>query len=218
MRPAIQELSHVKEEQERSVGESFAERLTALGRKTEFVEQLPENDHDFVLNVEDRITVVQAAEVNDYGFLVPLTLDEYLGGETRFNSFQFHGDDQYFGIDVERRNDAVANVVSRKLEKSYQPLESQPLWLLIWSSGSLVGPTHFAGGVEVTTLPFVQAAQLIQDVGSQPFVEIWYFHLLLAPRRIDVGILDLPLESQSSKFQISLSATEATVGKVNRGS
>lgn len=210
VRPNIQTLSHVKEEQERKVGELFAEKLAKSGRVARFVEQLPESDHDFVLDVDGLRTVVQAAEVNDFRFLVPMSMEEY-NGKNRFKEYVFETADKVLGVDVAARNEAVANVIAGKLKKSYQPLTKEPLWLLVWTTGMIFGPIALVEGPMKLSPPFGRVVELLKNVGVGPFSEIWFFNLAMLPARIDVGLDAIPVALDSPNTTISFGVSNVEI-------
>jgi len=200
----IQKLSHVKNEQELSVGQRFAAQLEGVGRTASFLRQLPEYDHDFALVVDSHQVVVQAAEVTDRFFLRPLRETEYVEGKTGFKHFQKGAGEQYFGIDTDARDDAIASVLRGKLAKYYARPADDPLWLLLWSTGSLGGGVFFKDGTLWTSEPFTRAARLLVEGGSGPFAEVWYSDLRFTPLRIDESILKLPVETETGKWSVAL--------------
>lgn len=167
---------------EREIGRKFVTALNRLGSKADFQAQLPEDDHDFIIEVDGKRIVVQAAELSDRAYLTELTEHEYREGRYRFECFELH-EGKMYGVDTRRRNRAAIDVIEGKLAKRYSK-PSDAFWLLLWTTASLLGPIQVQSGA-TTFIPAVLEAQAaLAPIGSHPFDEVWYFYPDLRPARI----------------------------------
>ena len=181
VRPAMERLSHQKDEQERSVGERFADKLRLVGINSNFVRQLREDDHDFLISAGDREVIVQAAEVHPRRYLVELSKDQYVSGDHTFTDFVL-GHETYFGVDATARKEAITSVVIGKLEKHYSK-PRQPLWLLVWTTGNITGQHYEASTLKIDEA-VVHARGFLAEHSPTPFDEIWFFNVVVAPMRV----------------------------------
>lgn len=181
--PHIEKLPDHKAGQESEVGNRFAAGLSERYGKQYAAEQLPEDDHDFILRFDDREVIVQATEIAGREYLRPLPVENYVGGKHTFAETVHLGPDEILGVDVRVRDQAIVNRITQK-RKRYAKPKDHPLWLLVWTVQSDFG-AFFASGQQSFISPAVaNARSYLEHDGPGPFAEIWFTDLLTSPNRI----------------------------------
>ena len=174
-----------KPNQELSVGKLFAEQLSKQYDQQCHVEPIEERGHDFLLIFSDGKTVeVQATEIAAVEYLTLLNHDEYIEGKTGFQHFEMGANQQMFGIDVAKKENALVRQIQKKIDRHYAKPESRELWLLVWTVRSDFHFQHAADGALHLSDAGMGAVNYLVENGSGVFDQIWFFNLLLRPNCI----------------------------------
>jgi len=128
-------LSEDKPQQEMEALQRFIRLFNEswAGRRIDFVRQLPERDHDFIVDVDGQETEIQLTELVDRSFTFPMTQEDYDCGNWS------HCVQKAFGqlpwrVDPEKKDLALSEVIRGKLSKSYSKSSARPLWLVVFAA------------------------------------------------------------------------------------
>lgn len=183
VRKHIEELPDVKSEQEREVSKRFSTGLTKITGCQYQVVPCEENDHDFWLHSDHLAVQVQATEIVSRDYLIPLSQDEYVNGYHTYSNIVLMAQDQYFGVDIVKKENVLLDRVKTKLQKYYSN-QKAPLWLLVWTVSSNFRPFWIEGGIQRVSTGVQKTRKFLSEDGTGPFDEIWFLSLNFAPKRI----------------------------------
>jgi hypothetical protein len=186
VKPVMSTLGTEKPDQEREVGERFAEKARDFIGEEAFIRAVQDEAHpaDFqVVDAQGRVVAhVQLAEIPLREFARRLSEDEYLSGN--FGPLMVAGPDEQYHLDEVARDQSVAAMIKRKRSKNYaKPIDGE-FWLVIWSvSGVLMG-SAWRGGEYITSPAIANARAEVAESGVGPFDKIFFFAMVIRPELI----------------------------------
>jgi hypothetical protein len=171
-------LSHKKTEQERSVAEVFIRSFNEQSsiRIIENLIPLSPNDHDFQFNVNNKATLLQVTELVEREFIFPLTMEEYK--KSACDGY-IQKDDSLipWGIDFEKKNNALLSAIKKKIDMHYACDETKDLWLLVFTTSQFYETEYISGGKIQISEALARARKYCQQ-RDMVFKEIWFTNLL----------------------------------------
>lgn len=184
VRKKVSRLSDDKREQEEEVARQFCYFLRRANRASVSYEMLDERDQDFLLTIDHCTSEVQIAEIVQREYLTKLDDEKYRRGQTGFTDFYAGENGHMFGVDTAKRDGMIAQRISDKCARNYQPPAKRGLWLLIFASDVLLSPRIISAGERLETNTLLVAKDHCDSNGCAPFDQVWFMSLGLAPQRI----------------------------------
>lgn len=178
-------LSSNKEKQEEEVAKSFVSAFNEFRPDTLISRciQLPENDHDFVLELGEQKVYLQVTELVDRSFTFPMTREEYDSGMWE-EAILKEPSEIPWRIDTAKRDAALWELISKKLGKHYAKDPESPLWLLIFTTNSLYLTEYFSQGIQYISQALEQARTTLVKQPKPIFDEVWFTNMITKPVRI----------------------------------
>jgi hypothetical protein len=181
----MRQFSDVKEMQELQAATTFVTAFNELnlGHEISNLQPLEQNDHDFSAQLAGSPLQLQLTELVDRSYTFDMTSEEYDTGQfTEAVQTQYGGRPRR--IDIQLRDEALWNVVAKKLAKSYARPTGNALWLVVFSTNALYLTEYVKAGVPTASnaLQFARANLAASDTG--PFSEIWFTNLQTRPVRV----------------------------------
>lgn len=149
------------------------------GHQVSFVQQLPENDHDFIVSVDGKETDVQLTEMVDRSFTFPITEKEYNAGKWSQYILKASGEIP-LAIDPEKKNRALSDAILNKVSKNYSRNEGRPLWLVVFAT--FIYETEYVEAGQRRVSPGLQAARnYLCGEEHNVFDAVWFCDLETSP-------------------------------------
>jgi len=172
-------ISNDKATQEREVAEQFVQSFNEKysTKKITKLEQLPENDHDFLILVNGKETLLQITELVEREYAVPLTEDEYKHGG--WSMYLVNESDAIpWGVDEEKLHNSLTKTIKKKIDKHYSKDSGKDLWLLIFTTTQFI-TTEFIENCETReSNALKRAIEFLKGEEGLVFDEIWFSNLL----------------------------------------
>ncbi len=168
----IDMLPQNKEQQEEAVIEKFIQKFNSLPEPpiTNF-KALPENDHDFEIELENSKIYVQITEIIEREYLVSKIAP--MSPNTKEGIIRFRpGTPTSQEIDIHRKYKSLKVAIQRKIEKLYSKLTSD-LWLLVFTTDSSFDPNYSDTEFEPLPSPKEVATNYLKETECV-FDRIWF--------------------------------------------
>lgn len=184
VRKHISRLSDDKRKQEEEVARQFCDFFGRGNATSVSYEMLDECDQDFLLTSDDGQIEIQITEIVQREYLTELGHEKYRHEQIGFTDFYAGENGKIFGVDTVKRDGMIAQRISDKCAKNYQPPAKRGLWLLIFASDVLLSPRVISAGERAETNTLLVARNYCNSNGCAPFGQVWFMSLGLAPQRI----------------------------------
>lgn len=177
-------LSDVKTEQEKDAVYVFRKQMEQSYPKLriENILQLSERDQDFSVQINGEVVELQLTEISQFQYATKITLEEY---RTSPPPLHVMGpSDSLWKIDPERLITSMTESIRIKIDKKYTKGNGSKLWLLIYSTNSLVYAVYGSQGKLYESEMLRLARQYLASLEQILFDEIWFTNLVTRPIRI----------------------------------
>jgi hypothetical protein len=171
--PRIKLLSDNKQVQEREAFDFFARTFNARfpNNQLKVLEQLPEQDHDFLIDLSGTQITVQLTELVDRSFVRAMTQEEYDSGAFKEMILKVSGE-RPLGVDPAKRDAALGELIGYKAGRYPKPSQ-RPLWLVVYSTAHyLLAYWHQGRYVEEPAL--IMARAVVDELKHNPFQRVWF--------------------------------------------
>lgn len=178
------QLSGDKELQERGVIDSLSAHFPNDIDDLEIrgVKDLPEADHDFILETNRGNITVQLTEIVERDYTSTISRAEYDSG--RYSEYILAESGKIpLAIDHIKRDNVIVTAIRRKISKNYAN-QSDPLWLVIFSTSPYLQTVFSQSGKVRTSTAYENAVAYIQSKNIGLFENVWYYNLITRPVRI----------------------------------
>jgi hypothetical protein len=181
VRPLFSVLPSVKEQQERAAMDLFVDGFNECHapRQITNVQQLPENDHDFLVKVNGRDTLIQLTELVDRSFTFA-PADPAFGQCSGSTFMQREPAGPLWRIDETKRDLALTRLIEQKVSKGYAVQQARPLWLVIFTT-AFYSLEHRRDGELVIAKSLTLAREYLNGLKSPAFDEVWCTDLQTRP-------------------------------------
>jgi len=185
VKKVMKKLSENKEQQEAGAINIFLEfmKTTRPELKINIDHKLPETDHDFLLKSTNGPITVQLTELVERDFTFQKSKDKYNKGEHREYIHNAYGHMPWV-VDNELRDSALARAIETKVKKNYAKGMSEILWLVIFSTSSLLQTEWYEGGQRRESKALLAVRGYIANLQDFIFDEVWFTNLETKPIRI----------------------------------
>ncbi|HRE61827.1 MAG TPA: hypothetical protein PL096_12035 [Micropepsaceae bacterium] len=177
-------LSDDKRKQEEEVANQFCKSLGSRREENIKYRMLDERDHDFLLLGNNYNVFVQITEIAQREYLTPLDHHAYLLGQSGFTEFYVGEDGKMSGVDSHKRDSMIRQRIADKCAKNYAKPTGNELWLLIFSSDSMLSPVVYQTKTRIELPSLLAARSFCALKGCEPFDQIWFMALGLPPNKI----------------------------------
>jgi len=179
------QLSDVKKSQEGQALEQFIQAFNARGdngRITHY-SHLPDNDQDFIINLDGSAVYVQLTELVDRSFTFPMSLHEY--NRSLWTEAMLKESGQIpWRIDVDKKNAALKELIRGKIEKHYAKSDEVILWLVVFTTCSNYWLEMYDKGVLSISESLRQAREYLRGLTNLIFDEVWFTDMQTRPVQI----------------------------------
>lgn len=144
-----------------------------------FVRQLTERDHDFIVEVDGVTTDIQLTELVDRSFTVPITAEEYDSGKWSHYVLKASGGIPW-AIDPAKKDRALFEVIQRKISKNYAKSADRPLWLVVFATFIYETEYVVAGEPRISS-GLQNARDYLRTEERNAFDAVWFCDLETRP-------------------------------------
>jgi hypothetical protein len=154
--------------------------IDAVRRITNVV-QLPERDHDFSAQVAAAPIQIELTELVERSFVFPMTVEEL---KTRKGPIVIAGSGTSLRrLDEERRDQALTDLIARKVGKSYSSTSETPTWLVVFST-SQYATEYVSAGQLMVSEALRRARAYLSAQARTPFQQVWFTDLQSQPIQV----------------------------------
>jgi len=163
--------------------ERFVETFNRSFPERQFMKlrQLPENDHDFVLDAAGAETYVELTELVDRTFTFPMSPTEYDAGRWTHAVLKVSGEIPW-RVDTDRRDQALTEAIASKAAR-YTIMRNYPLWLVVFATFHYE-TEYITGGQLMVSEGLARARRHVAGQTLKVFDEVWFTDLELRPIKV----------------------------------